>query len=326
MARPGFNAENANRSYPFLRGQEFCANSAVVDAGFIIGMNTGFDPAEHQVMLYRIERASDVFYFYFACDAPGLVDIPLVFVRSVTASANSHEYTDTDRTEGSVSESASPVCPGILWSGFLVTGPLENLRDELPGDGALAGEALVEPACIRSLVQTFARSINLANADRTRYEVPDECNPQCLPFDAQEIYVRTTCVQGVVRFQEGYNVRIRQDETNNAITFDGVVGGGAGEHCEEVPVFADEEPPTGADLLDGSIDCLSVFRSINGVQGRVVTISAGPGVLITSLPSQSKIVVDVNMTGMAICIDGVEEEECSISEPAPSECECGPVV
>lgn len=326
MARPNFYADNANRSYPILRGEEFCANSAVVDAGFIIGPNTGFNPAEHQVMLYRVERLNGNFHFYFSCDAPGLIETPLVFTRSVTAPVNSHEYTDTEHIEGSVSESVSPTCPGILWSGFLVTGPLENLRAELPGDGALAGEAPIEPACVRSLVQTFVRSVNLANADRTRYEVPDGCNPQCLPFDLQEIYVRTTCIQGAIRFQEGYNVSIRQDGINNAIIFDGIVGGGAGEHCEEVPVFDGEEPPTGGGLLDGSIDCLEVFRSINGVQGRVVTISGGPGVRVTSLPSQSKIIIDVNMIDMAACLGETEEEECSVSESAPGECECGPVV
>lgn len=329
--RPGLYNDNTRRHYPFQEGTAFLPHSAVVDCGFRIGPNTGFDAAVHYVALRHVLREGDLLTFIFESSAPGLFGRQLRFIRDITDEPYALEYVDSmDNQPDSVSSSVSHTCDYVDdFSGFLVTGPLAELLESLPGDGVLSGELQVEPALLQELGQTYARSLNVANGDRTRYETPEGCREQCWPYSLQPLYVRGTCLQGPIRFQEGYNLSITQSTDENLLTFDAVPGAGDGEVCEQVPVFDEEEPPDDSLFLEGGPACNEVIRSINGAGGPIVPITGGLGVRVTSVPAESRIIVNVDTLDMAVCSTQTDENDVSASDcPSVSAtddpCACGP--
>lgn len=324
MARPNFYNENENRYYPFLVGQGdgFVSKNVIVDCGFIMGPGSGYEAGTHKVWLGRMHRVGDKIRFYFRSDAPGLDGRPLVFTRYLIDPPLTHEYVDDETGEGSISESVSLLCESPLWSGYLVTGDLTDLFDTLLDN--LDGQAIVEPANTRSLVNSYAHSINLANGDRTRFSAPDGCNPQCHTVPPQDVWVRQVCMQGPIRFQEGSNLSIRQDANRNALIFDAVEGGGTGQPGEQIEVYAGEEAPQHATNLDGAVGCDEVFRSINGLPGPNLNVIAGDGVRLEADPDNHKLIVNVDLSTFAACID--EEQEYEYTSLSPSDdCDCGEI-
>lgn len=333
MAATSFYNDNANRSYPFVTDLELEAfsipvpNSAIVECGFMLGPSSGFVAGTYNVFLVAIKREGDQFTFVFDSDAPGLTWRQLRFIRSLSDPTYTVEYADTeDNQEASVSESLSHSCnyPDDF-IGHLVTGPLTALAAVLADGQTTTGSARVEPARNRSLVQGYARSLNLANADRTRYETPDGCRDQCWPHNLAPLYVRATCMTGPLRFKEGYNIRIDQDNSANSLTFSAEVGAGVGEPCEQVPLFADEQPPADSIFYEGGPACNEVIRSINGIGGRVVNVTGGLGVTVTPRPAYSEIIINVDTLDMAICAEPVEDLDCESISESVIDCACGPV-
>lgn len=341
MARTSFYDDNSSRAYPFLRDAPFFSNAAVVACGFMLGPNTGYEQGVHRVSLTQIRRYGQQILFRFECDAPGLTGKSLLFSREANQTAYATSYADpSDDFVASISESASysetgesvaAVC-GLAddFSGFLTTGDLTELLEQLTAAGdELLGDATVEPALLVDLTLAYARSLNLANGDRTRYETPDGCREQCWPVTPQPLYVRSSCLQGHVRFLEGYNVSIRQSALDNSLTFDGLVGGGEGEPCEQVPVFAGETTPDDSVFLEGGPGCGEVLRSINGQGGRVFQIKGGQGVAVRSEPDKHKVVVIVDTQGMAVCAPGTTTDDtddpgCPDVDYGEDPCDCGP--
>ncbi len=92
MAQPNFYNTNRGRAYPFEPRTvavvdtgsmtiEHLSDDVVVDAGFVMGVASGFDSAVNSVWLDSIVRRSDQFIFTFVSDAPGLYNRPLGFSR-----------------------------------------------------------------------------------------------------------------------------------------------------------------------------------------------------------------------------------------------------
>jgi hypothetical protein len=326
VARTSWYNDNAHRSYPFLKGEAFAPNSAVVECGFMFGPNTGFVAGTSRVYLQSIERNGDLFLFTFKTTATGLLDRAIRFLRSIDSDPYEIEYADTnDNLVASVSDSLSYSCDyADDFMGCLVTGPLEDLIAALPDDGSLVGDATVEPALLRDLSGSYARTINLANGDRTRYETPDECRDQCWPTPPQPLWIARRCVQGVVRFKEGYNVRISQDASENSLKFDAIVGAGAGEPCDQVPLYPGEELPRDSMFFEGGPACNQVIRSINGIGGRVVDVKGGLGVKVTPDPDRNRITINVDTHNMAICAPTEELPSLSESASSTDPCDCGP--
>lgn len=461
---PWLNA-NAHRSFPFLAGTaarpgadpgsvEAVADDVVVDAGFVAGPASGFDPAADRVYLQRVRRAGGRLYFDFESDAPGLAGVTLTFGRDVSAAAGETEYADADTAGGydpadsAASESASEalagsgdcfqmgdsgtvvaafdgrlrlyfnddrwddnfggwsvaiagntyfvppadpngvdgpdlaaghsypytasgviryhpngstaapggvihgeglavagiaddrfVCPGLQkftlvgklflrspvltdsesasladacppeppLSGYLVTGRLDALLALLPGDGVLTraadDAAVVEPALVRSLAGGYVDSLNLANVDRTRASAPAGCDPTDwgFPVGGGRTYVAARCLRGDIRLKPGYNSVVRAEADDNRLTLGAAVGAGEGPACEEVPLFGGEAPPPGSDYLSGGPACNAVLRSINGSGGRFASVVGGQGVRVSADPENHAVVVDVNLSRMAVC-------------------------
>lgn len=330
MARPNFFNDNENRTFPFREGSAGVDTPAsgtfamyqlpddfIVDCGFILGPESGFDEEEHDVFLYRISRPSaNVVLFEFRSNAPDLgTEYPLIFSRNLSDPDYTTEFLESDIPEyiplsQSVSLSVSQdtaECGEPYWSGYLVTGSLQSVADRLSIGTEIIRtsetEALVEPALIQNLNQSQVVSFNIANADRTRGLRPEACPPYQWDFDTDQIYINRECLQGEVKLRAGYNVALNQIVLSNTIQLSAIVNAGLGEPCEEVKLFPEESPPVGSEnnLLAGDFYCNEVLRSVNGLQGPNLTLFAGTGVSITANQGANSVLIDVNLVDLSAC-------------------------
>jgi len=314
MASPSWFNENENRAYPFVHDQGATSPAdtrLVVDAGFVANAKSRFKTGVHTVWLATVRRQGAFFHLDFTSNAPELFGLPLTFSRHVSDGDFASEFADSGTSglsasseSGSSSDSENE-CDEPLWSGFLVTGRMAAFEELLPGDGELTVEAQVEPALVQNLSESFVSKFAVANADRTRVTPAIECGDQTVGDDV--IYVKSACVLGDVVFVPGYNASVRQNAQENSITLGAAVGAGAGEPCDTVPVYAGEQPPVSSTLLEGGPRCNEVVRSVNGVGGPQLNITAGRGVTVTSVPEDNKVIVNVNMSGLALCYDTLSE-------------------
>jgi len=324
MARSGWFNDNRNRSFPFLHGTVDQPESGpltlaqlpddvVVDAGFVMGSKSRFKQGDHTVHLARIRRVSDTFFFDFESDAPELIGVPLTFTRHAGDEDYLTEHADTGDAGFSESGSTSGVldsCEEPLWSGYMVSGNMASLELFLPGNGEVSrsgGAATVEPALVHNLAGAYVNSLNVANDDRTRVSAPEGCDEVAWPHDTGIIFVHQRCLVGEIVFKAGYNATVRQSNQENSITLGAAVGAGEGEPCGEVKLFDAEVPPADSNLLGGGPQCNEVLRSINGQGGRLFNLIAKTGVTITSLPEDNRLVVDINMSGLALCFDDLSQ-------------------
>lgn len=330
MPTPNWLNSNANRSFPFLKDSVGLSdgpltllqlpNDIVVDAGFVMGPQSGFRHESHKVYLNRLYRVGDRFYFEFETDAPYAGAAHLTFSRHVDDEDLLTEHLDSGQTGTSISGSTSEQdCDEPLWSGYLIVGDMNSLALLLPVEGELvrSGDAaVIEPALVQSLAGAYVTSLNLANDDRTRVEAPDDCDEVVFPFETGLTYIKERCLQDEIVVKAGYNAFVRQEAGDNSLTFGAGVGRGEGEPCNEIPLFETELPPDGGNLLTGGPQCNEVLRSINGKGGRLFNLTAKQGVTITSVPDENKLVVDVDMSGLALCFNSVSRVSESGSDSA----------
>lgn len=309
----GFYNTNANRAYPFVSNvtvNTVVSEAILVDAGFRAGPQSRFVQGSDTVYLVSIRRTGDWFYLTFASSAPELYGVLLSFSRHV--SDDDYTFEESDSGRSGLSESSASVgsisegfCEEPLWSGFIVTGKVSALEALLPADGEVtfgSSVAVVEPGLVQSLASGYVTRLAVANDDRTRVQAAEDCDPIAFDFETGLVYVASRCILGEVVFRSGFNCLVTQS-SDNAIVLDGVVGAGAGEPCAVEPLFQQERPPAGSNLYEGGPQCNEVLRSINGVGGRQFSIIAGTGVNVTSVPEDNKLVLTVDMSGLALCFD-----------------------
>lgn len=328
MPRPNFFNDNINRTFPFRWGtagvdtplsglptMRQLPDDFIADCGFVMGPESGFVEGVHSVFLYKISRVSgSQVDFEFRSDAPSLINTPLIFRRDIADSLYTREFVESDIPNPfpasqslSLSESIPlDECGEPYWSGYLVTGRLEQIAARIAVGEIITGntgDAIVEPALIQNLDQNQLVAINIGNADRTRALRPAGCPPNEWPFPTDIIYINSECLQGDLRLRPGYNIALSQNNRTNTIQFAAIVNAGQGEPCEQVKLFPEETPPIGAtnDLLAGDYYCNEVLRTINGLAGPTLTLYAGTGVAITPDSNNNKLVIDVNLTDLSLC-------------------------
>jgi len=191
---------------------------------------------------------------------------------------------------------------------------------------AIHGPINVEPSRTQNMDGAYVRSVNVANSERTRASRPQECRDYCWPAPEQDHYVSCECVVGDVRFKPGFNAAIRQDTANNAIYIDAEIGGGDGEPCDATPLYTGEGAPVGSKLLSGGPSCGEIVRTINGVGKRFFDIQGGQGVIVTPIPDEHKIVINVGLHDLALCADLPGEELAPCIGFSDDDCDCGPLI
>lgn len=323
MARPNWYNDNANRAFPFQTGtvgvkvpasgavtMQELPDDFIVDCGFTIGPSASFVEGVDTVYLQKIYRAGSLVYFEFRASGTEISSYPLTFVRTISDEEYSLEYLDSDNPSevigNSVSDSEGSACRMPFWSGYLVTGDMSSIAARL-SDGAsivrTSSDAFVEPALVENMSNSIVNSFELANNDRTRATSAAGCPAVEWPFTTGLVYEAARCMQGDVKLKAGYNARIRVQNTSNTIVLGAQIGSGEGTPCEEVKLFAEEVPPTGAtnNLLEGGELCNEVLRAINGVGGENFKIIGGQGVSITPKPVDNCVEIDVNLLTMDLC-------------------------
>jgi hypothetical protein len=296
MPRPGFYNDNEYRAYPFMFADDYATytlpDSAIVDAGIIMGLMSGFEAAEHKVWLAQVTRSGDTFVFVFQTDAPGADTEPLVFTRELSAEDWQNEYSANEN-----------------WEGFLVTGPLTALAELLaPGDTLSFPSAarILEPARIQSLVRTYLRSISVGNYSRITVKQDEECAESYAPPPAERtVVVNAENLQGPLELKEGYNCRILQTDYDRRLQVGAQRGAGKppdGELCangSQLPLYVGEPLADDSKFFSGGPACDEVILTINGVGGSNVNIITGAGLKLTTYPQMHTITVEVNDNNLA---------------------------
>jgi hypothetical protein len=296
MPRAGFYNDNEYREYPFVFKSVYAGpdlpTAAIVDCGFIMGIDSGFDEEQHTVYLASVSKTATAVRFEFRTTAPAAAAFPIVFDREFTADDWSDEYAEAAVVTAGVFCATEPA-----WSGFMVSGRMSEIVEALAAGETrtflAAGEwqRVVEPARVQSLVKSYLRSINVANYART---VAVDCAAPSASVNRQLI-INASCVKGHVRLQPGFNCRIRQSDAAREIQISAekginTAGPGSEEFCQngsEIKLYALEPLAAGSQFLSGGPACNEVITSINGLQAADVKIVGGAGIQVIADPGQA---------------------------------------
>jgi hypothetical protein len=135
-----------------------------VDAGFKLGLDSGFETGTHGVFLFGFEVLADGVIFDFRSDAPDLSDYRWLFQASFGEDLGVMIYAAATPIAG------GPEDPdrGI---GCLAVGEVNQIALD-PGVYEMDDPPRIEPALLQDLQDTFARSVVLANAARRNFALP----------------------------------------------------------------------------------------------------------------------------------------------------------
>jgi hypothetical protein len=259
MPRPGFYNDNEYRAYPFIYSPDDpltpLPTSAIVDCGIIMGLDANFNDATDSVWLQSVARAGSNFVFTLATSA---VPAKLIFV----VPAANDEWV-INHSQSSV---AALVCAQEpIWEGFLVTGPLKTLRDNLSVGSTLSFDQDVytlEPGCIQNLNKAYLRSISVGNYSRVT--VP-ECG-EASTNTTRSIVANAQCLKGDIRLKEGYNCQITQTDRVNEITVTAYKGAGTAEDSalcaagSELPFISANHWPQTANFIAADPRVMNSFQ------------------------------------------------------------------
>lgn len=330
MPRTGFYNDNEYRAYPFIyqvpAANEQLPTSAIVDAGIVLRLSALPAAATtYAVWLASITRTISGFLFTFKYNSdvePAPAATPLTFFRHDTADDWVIAYEDST---SAVDWPADQDFKDPFWSGFLVTGPLTDLREFLAiGETVtfLPTLHVLEPARIQNLQRGYLRSISIGNYDHMRVPpcidplvIPPLIDPPAGPVERAIVFDESfKCLHGDIRFKEGYNCRITQTDRTNTIDVTAVYGAGAKptdelcEHGGELPFTAEETALPTTEFYSGGPKCSELITTINGLAGPTVTLVSGIGVDInaTTNPVTDAVVpnsmtIKLNLNAQANC-------------------------
>ena len=273
----------------------------------------------HYVYLHSITRAGNTIQFCMRTTAPDAANHQLLFQRELDDNEFKIEWEDASTVVPEALDSlACPLQP--KWKGFLVTGNLTELGNLVPDGTTLlfyVGLWQIEPARIQSLMDSYLRAVTLANKPRLVADPPAGCSRSSSSAGDDQAIINARCLTGNLKWKEGYNCAIRQDNNNNAIIIGAGVGVGEGEPCEEVPLYANESPPEDSPFLSGGPSCTEIVKSINGVTGANINLVAGPGFRVLQSGAQAnKLIIDKALDDFALCLDDPTQSESSLSVSA----------
>jgi hypothetical protein len=285
---------NANNyiSYPlvdrvdrsFVGGGNLPRN-VLADAGFMLGLPSGFVAGVDDVHLYAIYRSSARVQFDFRSTASGMSGYRWLF----TVSSVMDDYVTVVATAETVGPTIYDPDRG---EGFITVGKLDELRALAAGSYVLTTPLPVEHALIQSLANTFASGLAIAN-DARRCPEPN-CGSSSSSSDGEsgdDSFPFALNLTGDLKFRDGYNMSIEVDEDDNTITFNARRGYGLGEPCEDTVI--DEG---GFRRSNECGNCDGFIGSFNGVaMGKDVRLSFGPGVNVVRHPDQHKISITVEI-------------------------------
>ena len=304
MPAAGFYNQNEGRAYPFIypsyrpepdsssmSAADMLDYRVVVDFGARFGPTSGFADITDlgtrrnvQVWLHQINRSGTAVSFEFRTNVWPASQYSLIFSRQLDDKPWKIEFVDALSNEELLSADSASCAPDFVWEGYLVTGDLSVL-DIADGETITfqPTDWIIEPALLEGT--EFVSSVTLANYGRTHAFAPCDTDNTNIP---RPLHVAAACMTGPLKLREGFNCVIRQDDSANTITIGAAVGGGRGRPCEEVPLYADEEPPpqiVPSQLLSGGPTCGEIISRINGLAGPDLQIVGEGGITVIPNPA-----------------------------------------
>lgn len=307
MPRDGFYNDNEYREYPFLFKPTYSAddlpNAAIVDCGFIVGLDSAFNTEIHSIYLQSIERQGTDFLFTFFTNTPNSISFPLTF----TVDQDAPEWTEVFASSA-VNNTAGFCATEPVWEGFIVIGTLTELKQAIAvGDSVFFGDQReVEPARIQSLVKSYLRSVSVGNYARV-VALPVNCAEPttAVTLNTRQIVVNAQCLAGNIFFKPGFNCQISQNDAANVLTIAASLGANtsgpdAAEFCangSEIKLTPTEQAATGSKFLSGGPACDEVISAINGLSSANINIVGGSGIQIvtTATPNTLSIQLDAQL-------------------------------
>jgi hypothetical protein len=192
MPRPAFYNDNEYRAYPFIYKptSTLLPEAAVVDAGVVMRLDAQYDETQHSVWLHKIERAGVAFIFTLKSDAFDTDGPTLSFTRALNSAEWEAEYVDSDSLDVCAEVTNDP---DPAWTGFLVTGRLDELDAVMTASGSntltfAPSDYPLEPARIQNLANGYVRSLNVGNYRRVYV-------PNCCSDDVTNIPIVVTSIE-----------------------------------------------------------------------------------------------------------------------------------
>jgi hypothetical protein len=267
---------NANlyRSYPFLAGAtaEGLFSNLIVDLQCEIYPEAGFTPETDFVYLYN---------FWVRPDAEDPIYIELR-MSHVDYSTELHSYvyfnflkTDKDFT------TRYAEAPNKTWRAWLTIGDVSEVPINHNDLHHIATKSRfrVEPSRVRVRNGNRISSWNIANMPRIRATAPSACEGEPAEPRTTQIYRGNIASDFIV--QAGYNASVSLGPDTQTLVVGGLVGGGKGEPCQEIPVTSSEVPPEEGGPLTGGPWCSDTIKSILGSEGPLIRFVAGDGITIS---------------------------------------------
>lgn len=275
-----------NRSeFPF--GAVSMKESALLDAGFVLGIDADYDP-EYRVKLTTLTVVAATVTFTFQDEAA-----TATFEVTFNASDPAGTLVEVEASESSAH--------GHAWA---VAGDLAELTGAVPPGTYTASESLyVEEGTVQSLSEHYVKQFSIASQPDTPWHPTADCGGS--PADIWQYTVTGRNLQGDRKFKPGYNAVISVATLDNAIEISAGVGAGEGEPCERVPLGSmssissmslSSVSLSSTSLVPAAPTCRDIFSTINGVWpdalGNFYLKALSPGLVVETYPDEHKIVVD----------------------------------
>ena len=195
--RPGIYDDNKNRSYPLIRlpGVPAVDQSILIDCQFDFAAYAGFVPGVSTVWLSRISSDGTNVTLRFSTDAEELSSISLDFVIPRSGPEFQHAFASADATF----PDSTPCAAQLAWFGFVIVCNRQAVVDATGGGPVTftKTQTPVEPVLVRTMEDSYVRSVSVANQRRTLITDTADTVPPYLVYD--------TCLQGPIKIAEGHN-------------------------------------------------------------------------------------------------------------------------
>jgi len=265
---------------PAFSGGGALPRQGLADAGFLMGIDSGFEAYTHVLRLHSYARGGETMSFDFRSDAPGMSAYRFLFEFGASTDFGTAVRVYATRID-SGAEAPS------YGEGYIAVGDLTDLYALGEGTFELAATLRVEPALLQALGDTLMNTLSVANQPRL---CPTKPGSSAVP-EPDYVCPFIKNLDGEVLFSEGNNSKISVDADRNLIQLGAAVGAGLGEPCEDVIIDED----CGFTRGEECDPCDEYIRSLNGMQAPegVLYLTNGPGVVIVNEPTNHRVRVIV---------------------------------
>jgi hypothetical protein len=306
-----FYSTNTLREYPFVETSTISddfnfPDKCIVDFQCQMFGDHRYNLATDSVYLYSAVVTDGVACLTFLTTSEGLENWAIKFYRSET----DDEYT-TDFEQAVFIGGGDPPELPIRFEGYLTTGDIAALfafceTHENLFTNEIAGKLVVLPSNVRvfggesKATGPFVHSFRLANSNRSRWNPPTGCG-DIVPWASGKTLYPGVFFDGNIKFTEGFNCLIREDEAGRSIIFGAGIGLGMGQPDVDIKLFPDEQLGDGSIFYSGGPACSEIIQSINGVSSEIIQLAESPGVRITSSVQDHTVYVDFDISAVGLC-------------------------